>query len=679
MQGPKTHVAKDQPMIFKLRMRNEMRTTLPHIVPLELKVDPGSNLNNLSVRMSGLRLGTTFLNFNGNTPIESDLVIYRGQEHYEYEPLRISLRSKCEAAWPRIALKNEKSIELYNVGSGNNAAIRFLKPCPRVRWASDLLLDQTFIINESSKNSMEVVIYNVDEIRSLFEEKENGRLESVKLRYREEGEEWEDAVMFDGQKADFVDSNVVEESGYLRLEWNAKDIVKAGNYDIKVECKCKKQDDLPEEYNEFSTNIIRGIIDKIPPSVYGKTSIEEKNNIISPDNEVIVKFSEELTCTKPHKFLIEISTDGKKLLDNSNLQILCASNEIRFYIEPVSRHGLYGKEVQMKLVNILDLAGNVMNPDSHDPYILRFEFTGKDRLLLQKVDIKKERSCDCEDKAPPSISIHSVPVYNHPDFPSVPFLREEFFSTADEAKSFLRNNLLISDECAKDLKVDISCPLASCDETIFDVTVTDPRCGDVNENQTITKSYLLRVDSNAPMVSVGFRPTSRPLFYDPEKNFMVVEENHKNFMNTKFWHKVEDDCSQKVKVDVTVMSNEQSFDKPMSKVVKRRGVEQENQLQVYVEPSSCKAKEENEDYFCEWDSDIPIRFYEILIKATDYGGHVGNATATVVVVPKMRDKESAFKNSNEVEFYYEKHFQGIIAKESERYVLETAMHEWDIL
>ena len=33
---------------------------------------------------------------------------------------------------------------------------------------------------------------------------------------------------------------------------------------------------------------------------------------------------------------------------------------------------------------------------------------------------------------------------------------------------------------------------------------------------------------------------------------------------------------------------------------------------------------------------ILIRFYQVEVQATDYGGHVANSTATVVVVPKIK-------------------------------------------
>ena len=68
------------------------------------------------------------------------------------------------------------------------------------------------------------------------------------------------------------------------------------------------------------------------------------------------------------------------------------------------------------------------------------------------------------------------------------------------------------------------------------------------------------------------------------------------------------------------------------------------------------------------------------MKATDYGGHVANSTATVVVVPSIKeDGDVPSKQFKEEGFYNENYYESIIAKESKRYVLETIALEWDII
>lgn len=68
------------------------------------------------------------------------------------------------------------------------------------------------------------------------------------------------------------------------------------------------------------------------------------------------------------------------------------------------------------------------------------------------------------------------------------------------------------------------------------------------------------------------------------------------------------------------------------------------------------------------------------MKATDYGGHVANSTATVVVIPSMKEDGGVPSKQFKQEILYdEKYLKRIIANESRRYVLDTVAIEWDII
>ena len=272
-------------------------------------------------------------------------------------------------------------------------------------------------------------------------------------------------------------------------------------------------------------------------------------------DEIIIHFSEDIKCEKPYTFILELfsSFDKTKKLDKDNFLILCEKNTILFHIEPDKYDDAlsFPSPIKLNVSAAEDLAGNMMET-MHEGDLITFEFSSENERLLKENNMQKGAGCDgvdqdnngiiddcSEDKTPPSISIQSVPIYDKPGFPDVPFLRKEFFSTVDEAKSFLKQNLLVTDDCSNDLNIDISTPEASCDLTMFDVKVTDPRCGEANPYQTVSKKFLLRVDNQTPKVSVGFHPTSRTLFYDTKKNILVVEESRKNLMNVKFWYKAE--------------------------------------------------------------------------------------------------------------------------------------------
>ena len=65
--------------------------------------------------------------------------------------------------------------------------------------------------------------------------------------------------MNNGQKVDFIKSNTKDYS-YLYLQQEVKDILNTRNYKVKIKYKCTRQNHLLDEYNEFSTDIIKGII-----------------------------------------------------------------------------------------------------------------------------------------------------------------------------------------------------------------------------------------------------------------------------------------------------------------------------------------------------------------------------------------------------------------------------------
>ena len=104
----------------------------------------------------------------------------------------------------------------------------------------------------------------------------------------------------------------------------------------------------------------------------------------------------------------------------------------------------------------------------------------------------------------------------------------------------------------------------------------------------------------------------------------------------------------------------------MAMIRKKDKVDQGKQLQVYVEPSSCKIKETKESDFCEWNTDVGIRFYEIIVNVMDLGGNIASTTATVVVVPNTKPEELE-----------QEALENIIEMEPESYILETASMEWN--
>jgi hypothetical protein len=99
-----------------------------------------------------------------------------------------------------------------------------------------------------------------------------------------------------------------------------------------------------------------------------------------------------------------------------------------------------------------------------------------------------------EDKVPPSITLRA-PI---PDIP---------FKSTDDAFAFLRENVIVSDDCATTIGKGfaLNSPPDCCD-CQFQVSAADERC--VNDAApgaaTASRIFLLKVDRDAPVITCGF-------------------------------------------------------------------------------------------------------------------------------------------------------------------------------
>jgi len=295
-------------------------------------------------------------------------------------------------------------------------------------------------------------------------------------------------------------------------------------------------------------------------------------------------------------------------------------------------------------------AGNMLNNEE----VLTFELAQSSRRLFSDEDTLLSTDCD----ELPTISLPSVVVSCNKRFPDALFVENVSFNSIGEAKEFLLLNLHTG---CKHFFKDVYADAPSCHETLFKVSISDPQCF-----HTTTKDVLLKVDHIPPTVYTGFHSQLNQFHLDETKNVLAVYESDKKFVNTLFWFDIEDNCPQTLNVDVTVTSNQYSHGKQMSMVVKTKNVDQKYQLKIYIEPSSCKTEEKVSNFFCESIDEMPIRFYEIIVKATDYGNNIATSTATILVIPKSDQKDHKII-----------HYIDNISPESERYILEKTEIEYN--
>ena len=114
---------------------------------LEVKLDDGGLLDSYG---SNLQLYK-------EQPVQRFVRIFKPQNGYEFDPVKLTLKSVCESDMDNN--KRTVSVLLSNSADVNgNPKLKWLEPCPRVEWAGDLRRDRTFLVNTLSNDSSKIKV-----------------------------------------------------------------------------------------------------------------------------------------------------------------------------------------------------------------------------------------------------------------------------------------------------------------------------------------------------------------------------------------------------------------------------------------------------------------------------------------------------------------------------------------
>ena len=82
--------------------------------------------------------------------------VSRNPEGFEFPPVQLTLKSKCET--------DQVTVPLHNFVNGDGTpSLKWLEPCPSIEWAAELKRDQSFLVNTLSTNPsniLSVTIFN---------------------------------------------------------------------------------------------------------------------------------------------------------------------------------------------------------------------------------------------------------------------------------------------------------------------------------------------------------------------------------------------------------------------------------------------------------------------------------------------------------------------------------------
>jgi len=356
-------VKADEGMVFDLEVWNEGKN------PSDFLLYTEDNDNS-----DGLRFFTTntYLGVNA-TKNKATLRVLRGPKLYEYSPVRIYFRSKCEmelSSFGEVVLGSaldEKSI--YNtakeVDNATQRTIRYLEPCLNVGWAGDIQYNDAFTVNQDDPLTLEVKVFNPDaSSRTMFDAP---RVKAVHLQYRRHGDrQWlfAQTTSDDGTvNIDFAAEGIEDAYGFAEVPWDLSQLEQT-TYEIRIQTECTQEG--PPEYQTHLSTTVAGVIDRDPPGVYG---LPNPQRHLIPGQELRIEFTEDISCDKPYRFTAAIKVAGiVDSFDLDDLDLMCSRNTIGIQLkeDEISYDSLLGREYTLELKNVQDLSLNSMDDYTYE-------------------------------------------------------------------------------------------------------------------------------------------------------------------------------------------------------------------------------------------------------------------------------------------------------------------------
>ena len=125
--------------------------------------------------------------------------------------------------------------------------------------------------------------------------------------------------------------------------------------------------------------------------------------------------------------------------------------------------------------------------------------------------------CD-EDFIPPTITFKeglNVDAYEEDN--GLTIINSPAFASLEAARKFLAAIVKAEDDCAAILNVLVTSPsAAACENSIFTVTATDPRCSSTNPLQTKVRQFAIKVDEERPTANITFERERDAVYFDSE-------------------------------------------------------------------------------------------------------------------------------------------------------------------
>lgn len=271
-QSTQFNIPADEPAVFTLILGNEDESVNPGTVSsssrdYDLRIDLGSNPSGAILEIDGLDPNRTYnvpYSPGSTTPLIKTLTLRRGPNHFDYENIKVILKSPCD----------DRIYDSIFISA------HFIPTCTKAEVYSP---GDNWVLNNSFDNKLPINIQEYNYNYAGFEE--------LKFQYKlASGSTWFDAARFLkdttglGNEPDlYIISN---ETTFSTFDWDVS-MLDDGNYEFRALsiCNFPAYSNIRNESDPSS-----GIMDRINPHPFGNPS--PADGILSPNDEISIKFNE---------------------------------------------------------------------------------------------------------------------------------------------------------------------------------------------------------------------------------------------------------------------------------------------------------------------------------------------------------------------------------------------------
>ncbi|WMJ75529.1 carboxypeptidase regulatory-like domain-containing protein [Cytophagaceae bacterium ABcell3] len=323
-----SRVPPDEAAIFPLQLTNlnpfnETRT-------YELFLDPMSNPHGAIVRMGGQQLGVSDpLTIPAGQPFYTNISVEKGPVSFQYEDLRIGMRSTCGSETADVLLNvyfDHQCTPVSIVAPGDNWLISRAAPGSE---------DESLIVTLSD--------YSV----------QNPNLEEISLNYRRIGSnQWERIGSYgrDYLADYFEDYRHVYQHPTYPVSWNiyGKDLPD-GNYELRATAHCGAE-------GEVHSNVVRGRVDRSQLRLHGRP--QPADGILGLGDELSISFNDNLDCAvfDPDSFTLVTLADEPVPIES----VSCFGNRITASLNSGDLQDYNGVMARATLVGVANTGGNAL-------------------------------------------------------------------------------------------------------------------------------------------------------------------------------------------------------------------------------------------------------------------------------------------------------------------------------